>query len=87
MGSRLRLAIFGRFPTTNCIMHIKEHVRHWTPKDFKEWVAKEKLKVIRVEGQYGCPFTPWRKWPSLFAKGIVYVLEHDQAGAGKMAVS
>ena len=75
-GCRLRLAVFGRFPITMCVMHIKEHVRHWTPKDFKEWVAREGLRVVRVEGQYGLRFTPWKLWPSLFARGVVYVIEH-----------
>jgi len=76
LGCRLRLALFGRFPTTNCIMHIKEHVRHWTPKDFCEWVSQEGLQVVRIEGQYGSELVPWKKLPFLFARGLVYVIEH-----------
>src|SRR5690349_1072114 len=34
---RLRLAVFGRFPLTRVMLHVKEHVRHWTPKDFRDW--------------------------------------------------
>lgn len=72
---RIRLAILGRFPLTNCQLHVKEHFRHWTPKDFREWVEKQGLKVVRIEGQYAMPYMPYKKWPSLFASGVVYVLE------------
>src|SRR5687767_8929769 len=76
IGCRLRLALFGRFPITMCRMHIKEHVRHWTERDFREWVASEGLTVIRVEGQYGPDWLPWKLFPGLFAKGLVYIVEH-----------
>lgn len=72
IGSRLRLGLFGRFPNTNCIFHVKEHVRHWTPKDFKEWVDRLGYRLVRSEGQY----RRGRKFPGLFAKGMVYVLEN-----------
>lgn len=83
---RLRLAVFGRFPLTNCIMHIKEHVRHWTPKDFREWAANLGLRVVGMEGQYGSRFLPWKIWPTLFASGMVYVLEHQPGPVQKAAV-
>jgi len=73
-----RLVFVRRFPLTNCQLHIKEHVRHWTVKDFREWIAFCGMKVVRVEGQYGFAYTPWKKWPSLFATGVLYVIEHDQ---------
>ena len=80
IGCRLRLALFGRFPITNCYMHIKEHVRHWTCKDFKEWAAHHGLRVVRVEAQYGTFGTPWKRIPSLFSAGLVYFLEHAECG-------
>jgi SAM-dependent methyltransferase len=74
IGSRIRLGFFGRFPTTNCVYHIKEHVRHWTPTDFREWTERLGLRVTHVEAQYGAPVLR-RAWPSLFGKGIVYRVE------------
>jgi SAM-dependent methyltransferase len=71
LGSRIRLMFFGRFPTTNCVYHIKEHVRHWTPTDFREWTERLGLEVTHVEAQYGAPGLR-KVWPALFGKGIVY---------------
>lgn len=79
LGSRIRLAVFGRFPTTNCVYHIKEHVRHWTLKDFREWTDRLGLRVTHVEAQYGAPVLR-RFWPGLFAKGIVYRVETATSG-------
>lgn len=79
LGCRLRLAIFGRFPVTVCIYHIKEHVRHWTPKDFAQWMHEEGLKIVSMKGQHGPSWLPWRKMPCLFANAIVYVLEREVA--------
>jgi methionine biosynthesis protein MetW len=78
IGCRIRLAIFGRFPITMCVFHVKEHVRHWTPKDFSEWMKREEMQVKRIEGQYGPNFFPWRRFPSLFASGVVYFIEHQR---------
>jgi hypothetical protein len=74
LGSRIRLALFGRFPTTNCVYHIKEHVRHWTLTDFREWTSRLGLRITHVEAQYGAPVAR-RLRPGLFAKGIVYRVE------------
>lgn len=71
LGNRVRLGLFGRFPVTNCVYHIKEHVRHWTLKDFREWTERLGLEVTHVEAQYGAPYLR-RLWPGLFGKGIVY---------------
>lgn len=75
---RLRLAVFGRFPLTRVVMHVKEHVRHWTPKDFREWSEHEGLRVARAVGDWGTPMTPWKLFPSLFCAGMIYVLEHPR---------
>jgi methionine biosynthesis protein MetW len=79
LGCRLRLALFGRFPTTTCVMHIKEHIRHWTPKDFEEWVAHFGLRVVDALPQSPVFGTPWRRFPGLFSAGLLYVLEHDES--------
>jgi methionine biosynthesis protein MetW len=74
IGCRLRLALFGRFPTTHCQQHIKEHVRFWTPRDFAEWADHLGLRIVSMAGQYGlAPF--WRRFPRLFASGMLYELE------------
>jgi methionine biosynthesis protein MetW len=74
LGSRVRLALFGRFPVTNCIFHVKEHVRHWTPKDFADLARHLDLRIVHQEGQYG-PVGLWRRWPALWAEGMVYVID------------
>lgn len=79
---RLRLALFGRFPTTMIVLHIKEHVRFWTAKDFKEWAGALGGDVIAVYGQYGSKYLPWRRFPGLFAWGNVYVVEPRRLGVG-----
>ena len=79
IGSRARLALFGRFPVTNCVYHVKEHVRHWTPRDFKDTTDHLGLEVVHQEGQYGLTWA-WKHWPGLFAEGMVYALNAtDQA--------
>lgn len=77
IGSRIRLGVFGRFPVTNCVYHISEHVRHWTPKDFSEWVGHHGLTVERQSGQYGVPGL-WTRRPALFAAGMVYFLVESE---------
>ena len=79
IGCRLRLALFGRFPVTMCVYHIKEHLRHWTPKDFAEFMRREGLRIESFEGQYGPPWLPWRRMPGLFASGLVYVIVRGDA--------
>jgi methionine biosynthesis protein MetW len=74
IGSRVRLALFGRFPVTNCVYHIKEHVRHWTRTDFEEWTERLGLRITHVEAQYGAPLLR-RLGPGLWGKGIVYRVE------------
>jgi methionine biosynthesis protein MetW len=76
---RIRLAVFGRFPLTRVVMHVKEHVRHWTPRDFREWSEHEGLRVTKAVGDWGTPLTPWKLFPSLFCAGMIYVLEHPRS--------
>lgn len=72
---RIRLGLFGRFPNTTLMFHAKEHIRHWTVRDFHDWAGHHGLRVVSVEGQKGYPVVPWRRWPSLFAAQVVYTLE------------
>jgi methionine biosynthesis protein MetW len=72
---RIRLALFGRFPNTNLKFHVKEHVRHWTVRDFTDWTEHYGLDVVSVQGQYGSRKVPWKRYPGLFARQLVYVLE------------
>jgi len=72
---RLRLALFGRFPNTSIVMHAKEHIRFWTPRDFRDWAAHFGLRVLNIEGQWGLSGTPWKRRPKLFAPQVVYTLE------------
>lgn len=72
---RARLALFGRFPPSVVIFHMKEHIRFWTIRDFKEWVRMLGGEVVALHGQYGSTYLPWKRWPGLFAWGLVYVIE------------
>lgn len=75
--NRARLLLFGRSPLTNCVFHIKEHLRFWGVRDFREWVAAQGYQVVYYEAQYG-PWRLWRWWPSMFGKGIVYVVARPE---------
>ncbi len=72
--NRLRLALGGRMPVTAIVYHIKEHLRHWTVRDFHHWAEYCGFQVVSYTGQNG--FTGlWRIWPSLFARQMIYVLK------------
>lgn len=75
---RLRLMFFGRFPLTTIVYHVKEHVRFWTVRDFKEWTAHLGLMVRSYHGQIDRPDRIVRLlgWcaPGLFADKVVYEL-------------
>ena len=74
---RLRL-VFGRFPVTTIIYHMKEHVRFWTVKDFTQWADYLGLVILSCHGQVDRRDRAlgWlgRRWPSLFADRVVYEL-------------
>jgi methionine biosynthesis protein MetW len=74
IGCRIRLALFGRFPTTCCVFHTREHVRFWTNKDFEEWIEHCGYRLTARCPQHGI-WVLWRLLPSLFASGMVYVVE------------
>lgn len=79
---RVRLAVFGKFPLTVCNLHVNEHVRHWTLRDFRYWMGTESMRILRVDGQYGLRgFYRW--FPGLFAHGLVYTLEPAGAATSR----
>lgn len=67
--NRLRL-MAGKFPITNIVYHIREHVRFWTYSDFKYWCEYLGFEIVHMSGQYGFPLL-WKVWPSLFSKGLI----------------
>lgn len=75
---RLRLMFGGRFPITSIFYHMKEHVRFWTVKDFKQWSKAMGLHIISIHGQFdqGDKLVKFvvKKWPTLFADRVVYEL-------------
>jgi methionine biosynthesis protein MetW len=73
--SRLRLAI-GRGPITNVVHHVREHLRQWTVRDFREWAAALDLPIVaeRPTRQVGL-LGLGRRRPALFAAGMLYVLD------------
>lgn len=75
---RLRLFFGGRFPITSIYYHMKEHVRFWTVKDFKQWAEQAGMVVHSVHGQFdhGDRIVEWfvRRMPAMFADRVVYEL-------------
>ncbi len=74
---RLRL-LWGRFPIVMIQHHIKEHVRHWTVRDFIEWCKRLRYKVVQVvpvkHNTLGASIGLHR-WPGWFSCQVGYVLE------------
>lgn len=70
--NRLRLLIGGRTPITNVFYHMREHVRFWSVKDFRHWADVMGCEVTGVFGQYGYSLALARRFPRLFASGVVY---------------
>lgn len=80
---RLRLAVFGRFPVTTIVFHMKEHIRFWTYKDFLQWSGLFGLTIKDFCGQLSGSWVSviLAKWfPSLFASQVVYFLEAGREG-------
>ncbi len=83
--SRLRL-LLGRGPITNVVHHVREHLRQWTVRDFREWsdalglpiLAERPTRAVHLLGL-------GRRWPALFASGMLYAL--DPAGVTARAAS
>lgn len=76
---RVRFAVFGRFPVTTIIYHMKEHIRFWTFKDFRQWVGTFNLRITGFYGQtgvgHGILDALALRFPKLFALQVIYVLE------------
>ncbi len=73
--SRLRL-LMGRGPITNVVHHVREHLRQWTVRDFREWAQALGLRIVAER-----PTRPVRllglgeRAPSLFSAGMLYVID------------
>jgi len=74
---RLRL-LFGRFPI-QWAYHPGEHLRFWTLRDFREWLAWMGFAVEREIPYSGVPGLR-RVWPSLFADSVILVVKEAPAG-------
>lgn len=75
---RLRIMFGGRFPITAIIYHMKEHLRFWTAKDFRQWADTFDLEIKSTHGQFarGDRLVEWavRKHPEFFSPQIIYEL-------------
>ncbi len=73
--NRLRL-LFGRFPITAIVFHMKEHIRFWTVRDFKEWTYHLGWYVHSCVGQERAqkclPRMLLRIWPEMFANQVIF---------------
>ncbi len=72
LAHRLRL-MHGRFPVTY-ISDPREHVRYWTVRDFKVWMKWLGFPEPSVRGLRGKAKLPARKWPSLWASEVLYIV-------------
>lgn len=71
---RMRL-FFGRMPVTDVVFHVKEHVRFWTKKDFKEMCQEHNWQVKHVATTVPDKSFLSRLMPGFFARQILYVIE------------
>jgi methionine biosynthesis protein MetW len=73
--NRIRL-LLGRGPLTNVVHHVREHLRQWTVRDFRQWAEMLGLRIVAER-----PTRPvralglGRRSPSVFSAGMLYVLE------------
>ena len=77
---RIRLMFGGRFPVTFILLHMKEHIRFWTVKDFHQWADYLNLKICNWEGQEKGTKNPLRLFlirsaPGLFAAQLIFHLK------------
>lgn len=85
--NRVRL-LAGRAPLDNVVHHVREHLRHWTRTDFREWAGALGLEIIaerptRPVGAAGLG----RRWPSVFSSGLLYVLRSGSSAGGGASTS
>jgi methionine biosynthesis protein MetW len=72
--SRIRL-LTGRGPITNVVHHVREHLRQWTVRDFREWADHLGLEIVAERPTRPITlFGVGRRWPALFSSGMLYVL-------------
>jgi methionine biosynthesis protein MetW len=85
---RVRLGLFGRFPVTSIIYHMREHIRFWTVKDFSEWLDSLNLTLRRTYPQvsrsenYLVRMLATR-WPGLFSAQVIYEVAPTELAINK----
>jgi methionine biosynthesis protein MetW len=73
--SRVRL-LMGRGPLTNVVHHVREHLRQWTVRDFREWAAHLGLRIVAERPTRPVEFLGLgTRAPALFSSGMLYVIE------------
>ncbi|HZO60633.1 MAG TPA: methionine biosynthesis protein MetW [Solirubrobacterales bacterium] len=73
--SRARL-LLGRGPNTNVVHHVREHLRQWTVRDFREWAEHLGLRIVAERPTRPVGFMRLgRLMPALFSSGMLYVIE------------
>ena len=73
--SRARL-LAGRGPNTNVVHHVREHLRQWTVRDFREWADHLGLEIAAERPTRPvAAFGLGHRMPSLFSSGMLYVLK------------
>jgi SAM-dependent methyltransferase len=72
--NRVRLGIFGRFPTSGVYFHVREHIRFWTFTDFNWWAKRYGFKVTNCWGA-GRVVPLVSAFPQYFSENILYELE------------
>lgn len=73
IGHRMRLALGGKTPLTNCVLHVREHVRFWTASDFRYWADHMGFSIVFCRGLSNS----WLRdrWPSLWCRQLIFVLK------------
>lgn len=73
--SRMRL-LTGRGPLTNVVHHVREHLRQWTVRDFREWAEHLGLRIVAERPTRPVGFLDLgKRWPALFSSGMLFVME------------
>jgi 2-polyprenyl-3-methyl-5-hydroxy-6-metoxy-1,4-benzoquinol methylase len=75
MTHRFRLFL-GKMPA-QWVVHPGEHLRFWTIRDMRWWLAAQAFKRYEIVPYRGVPVLN-KLWPNLFAAGIVVYLPLDQ---------
>lgn len=79
---KLRYVLGNRFPVT-VVMDMKEHVRHWTLTDMREWLRLFPVDLVTIHGIAGVgAFGLQRRFPSMFSRSLIIVVSPRQDTLG-----